>query len=80
MSANDEEGPPRERGEWHRSARALKRKREQTARVAKTAEARGLTQKVRLSNHLAEVIRQQMTKPEGYKNASHGFFQLVNRI
>ncbi|MEH6832724.1 DUF6778 family protein [Sulfitobacter sp.] len=47
---------------------------------AKTAEARGLTQKVRLSNHLAEVIRQQMTKPEGYKNASHGFFQLVNRI
>ena len=47
---------------------------------AKTAEARGLTQKVRLTNHLAEVIRQQLVKPEGYKNASQGFFQLVNRI
>lgn len=47
---------------------------------AKTAEARCLTQKVRLTNHLAEVIRQQMTKTEGYKNASQGFFQLVNRI
>ena len=47
---------------------------------AKTAEARGLTQKVRLTNHLAEVIRQQMVKPEGYKNASQGFFQLGNRI
>ncbi len=47
---------------------------------AKTVEARGLTQKVRLTNHLAEVIRQKMTKTEGYKNASQGFFQLVNRI
>lgn len=47
---------------------------------AKTAEARCLTQKVRLTNHLAEVIRQQMVKPAGYQNASHGFFQLVNRI
>lgn len=44
------------------------------------AEARGLTQKVRISGHLAEVIRQEMTRPEGYKNASFGFFQLVNRI
>lgn len=47
---------------------------------AKNAESRGLTQKVRLTNHLAEVIRQQMTLPEGYKNANLGFFQLVNRI
>lgn len=45
-----------------------------------TAEARGLTQKVRISGHLAEVIRQQMTEPDGYKNASLGFFQLVNRL
>ena len=44
------------------------------------AEARGLTQKVRISGHLAEVIRQQMTEPEGYKNASLGFYQLVNRL
>ncbi|KIN72228.1 DUF6778 family protein [Sulfitobacter guttiformis] len=47
---------------------------------AKTAEANGQTQKRRLTNHLAEVIRQQMVKPAGYENASLGFFQLVNRI
>ncbi len=47
---------------------------------AKTAEARGLTQKVRVTNHLAEVIRQQMVKPAGYKNAGYGFLQQVNRI
>jgi hypothetical protein len=45
-----------------------------------SAEARGFTQKVRISGHLAEVIRQQMTEPEGFKNASFGFYQLVNRI
>lgn len=45
-----------------------------------SAEARGLTQKVRISGHLSEVIRQQMTEPAGYKNASFGFYQLVNRI
>jgi len=44
------------------------------------AEARGNTQKVRISGHLAEVIRQQMTRPEGYKNATLGFYQLVNRL
>ena len=44
------------------------------------AEARGLTQKVRISGHLAEVIRQEMTEPEGYENASMGFYQLVNRL
>jgi len=45
-----------------------------------SAEARGLTQKVRISGHLAEVIRQEMTEPAGYKNASLGFYQLVNRL
>lgn len=44
------------------------------------AESRGLTQKVRISGHVAEVIRQQMTRPEGYKNASLGFYELVNRL
>lgn len=44
------------------------------------AEARGLTQKVRISNHLAEVIRQELSNPEGYKNASLGFFQLLNNL
>ncbi|MEQ6204175.1 DUF6778 family protein [Sulfitobacter sp. HNIBRBA2951] len=44
------------------------------------AESRGLTQKARISGHIAEVIRQQMSRPEGYKNASLGFYQLVNRL
>ena len=44
------------------------------------AESRGLTQKVRISNHIAEVIRQQLVQPGGYKNAHLGFFQLVNKI
>jgi hypothetical protein len=47
---------------------------------ALAAEARGLTQKIRISGHLAEVIRQQMSEPDGYKDASFGFFQLVNKI
>lgn len=44
------------------------------------AEARGLTQKVRISTHLAEVIRQELSNPDGYKNASLGFYQLLNNI
>lgn len=44
------------------------------------AEARGLTQKVRISDHLAEVIRQELTSPEGYKNASLGFYQVLNAL
>ncbi|WP_299558445.1 DUF6778 family protein [uncultured Sulfitobacter sp.] len=44
------------------------------------AEARGQTQKVRISNHLAEVIRQELLQPGGYENARLGFFQLVNKI
>lgn len=44
------------------------------------AEARGITQKVRISGHLGEVIRQEMTRPEGYVNAPLGFYELVNRI
>jgi hypothetical protein len=45
-----------------------------------TAETRGLTQKVRITGHMAEVIRQELSRPEGYKNASAGFFQLINNI
>ena len=44
------------------------------------AEARGLTQKVRISAHLAEVIRQELTRPEGYRNARLGFFQAINKL
>ncbi|AAV95771.1 hypothetical protein KQ247_01620 [Ruegeria pomeroyi] len=44
------------------------------------AEARGQTQKVRITGHLAEVIRQELTNPEGYKNASLGIIQVMNRL
>lgn len=44
------------------------------------AESRGLTQKVRITNHLAEVLRQELTSPQGYTNASLGFYQLLNNI
>jgi Family of unknown function (DUF6778) len=47
---------------------------------ALAAEARGQTQKVRISDHLAEVIRQELSNPEGYKNASLGFYQMLNNI
>ncbi len=44
------------------------------------AEARGLTQKVRITNHLAEVIRQELSNPQGYENASLGFYQMLNSL
>lgn len=47
---------------------------------ALNAEMRGQTQKVRISNHLAEVIRQELTQPEGYKNATLGVYQLLNQL
>jgi len=42
------------------------------------AEARGQTQKVRITDHLAEVIRQELTRPGGYQNADLGFIQRLN--
>jgi uncharacterized protein DUF6778 len=47
---------------------------------ALAAEAKGQTQKVRITAHLSEVIRQELTNPEGYKNASLGFMQMVNGL
>lgn len=44
------------------------------------ADARGQTQKVRITNHLAEVIRQELSNPEGYENASLGFYQMLNNM
>ena len=42
------------------------------------ADARGQTQKVRITNHLAEVIRQELTRPEGFQNPRLGFIQAMN--
>ncbi|MEL6451319.1 MAG: DUF6778 family protein [Pseudomonadota bacterium] len=44
------------------------------------AEARGLTQKVRITNHLAEVIRQELTTEQGFKNPKLGLLQAMNQI
>lgn len=44
------------------------------------AEARGVTQKSRITDHLAEVIRQELTRPKGYKNPQLGLFQAINQI
>lgn len=49
-------------------------------RQALQAEARGETQKVRITNHLAGVIQQELTSPEGYENADLGFFQMLNNL
>ncbi len=42
------------------------------------AEARGQTQKVRITNHLAEVIRQELTTAEGFQNPRLGLIQAWN--
>jgi hypothetical protein len=44
------------------------------------AEARGLTQKVRITNHLAEVIRQELSSADGFKNPKLGVLQALNNI
>jgi hypothetical protein len=44
------------------------------------AEARGQTQKVRITDHLAEVIRQELSNPEGFTNPKLGMIQRLNNI
>jgi hypothetical protein len=44
------------------------------------AESRGQTQKVRITGHLAEVIRQELSTPGGYHNARLGLMQQINKI
>jgi len=44
------------------------------------AEAAGLTQKVRITAHLAEVFRQEMAQYGAYRNEALGFFQAVNKL
>lgn len=44
------------------------------------ADRRGDTQKVRITAHLAEVIRQELETPGGYKNAKLGLFQTLNKL
>ncbi len=44
------------------------------------AEARGETQKVRITDHLAQVLREEISTPGGHKNANLGLIQLMNQI
>lgn len=47
---------------------------------ALAADAAGLTQKFRITNHLANVIVTELSDPEGYQNAKLGILQKINNI
>ncbi|WP_299731242.1 DUF6778 family protein [uncultured Tateyamaria sp.] len=49
-------------------------------RQALEAEARGETQKVRITNLLAEAIRQELTTPSGFQNPKLGLIQALNQL
>ncbi len=49
-------------------------------RAAVRAEQAGLTQKVRITDHLANVIRQELTSPEGYHAANLGLMGALNQL
>ncbi|MGB5865465.1 MAG: DUF6778 family protein [Sulfitobacter sp.] len=44
------------------------------------AESRGLTQKIRITTHLAELIRQQLIEPEMYEDASAAFMARIGAL
>jgi len=44
------------------------------------AENQGITQKVRITGHLAEVLKREMNLPEGHENASLGLIQVLNKF
>ena len=48
--------------------------------AAVRAEQAGLTQKKRITEHLAKVIRTELTSPEGYHGANLGLIGLLNQI
>ncbi|TMM54431.1 DUF6778 family protein [Sulfitobacter sabulilitoris] len=48
--------------------------------MAIDAMARGQTQKVRITGHLANVIRSELQDPGGYRNAKLGLIQTLNKI
>lgn len=44
------------------------------------AEREGITQKYRITNHLAEVVRTELTDPAGYKAAANGLMGAINQL
>jgi len=49
-------------------------------KAARAAEARGITQKVRINQHLSHVIQQELGKPGGYAERDTGFIGAINQI
>lgn len=49
-------------------------------RAALAAERKGLTQKSRITAHLAQVIQDELTKSEGHQNAKLGLIQQLNKF
>lgn len=49
-------------------------------RVAIAAEARGVTQKVRITNQLANVVRQELGSPGGYVELDTGLIGAINQL
>jgi len=49
-------------------------------RAAVRAEQAGLTQKKRITDHLANVIRTELTDPEGYRAANLGLLGALNQL
>jgi len=48
--------------------------------AAVASEARGMTQKVRITGHLAEVIKAELSRPEGYIEEDTGFMGAINQL
>lgn len=48
--------------------------------AALDAEAKGQTQKVRITNHLARVIQEELTQESGHENAQLGLIQQLNKF
>lgn len=44
------------------------------------AEAQGITQKVRITEHLAQVIQVELTDPAGYKSNANGLIAALNQL
>jgi len=44
------------------------------------AEREGITQKHRITNHLAQVIRTELTSPDGYQAANNGIMGAINQL
>ena len=49
-------------------------------KAAITAESRGVTQKYRITQHLAKVIQEELRQPEGYAEQNNGVIGAINQL